>query len=37
MATLLAHITIKEGSEARFEELARAMWERTHEIGRAHV
>lgn len=30
MATLLAHITIKEGSEARFEELARAMWERTH-------
>lgn len=30
MATLLAHITIKVGEERRFEELARAMFERTH-------
>lgn len=30
MATLLAHIRIREGCEARFEELARAMYERTH-------
>lgn len=30
VATLLAHITIKPGQEARFEELAREMYEGTH-------
>ena len=30
MATLLARVTIKEGCEARFEEVARQMYERTH-------
>ena len=30
MATLLAHITIKAGHEARFEELAREMYAGTH-------
>ena len=30
MATLLACVTIKEGCEARFEEVARQMYERTH-------
>lgn len=30
MATLLAHITIKVGQEARFEELAREMYTATH-------
>lgn len=30
MATLLAHIRIKAGSEARFEEVAQDMFERTH-------
>jgi len=30
MATLLAHITIREGSEGRFEEIARRLYERTH-------
>lgn len=30
MATLLAHIKIREGCEARFEEVAREMHESTH-------
>ena len=30
MATLLAHITVRPGSEAEFEELARTLSERTH-------
>ena len=30
MATLLAHITVKAGHEARFEELAREMYANTH-------
>lgn len=30
MATLLAHITVKAGHEARFEELAREMYAGTH-------
>jgi len=30
MATLLARVTIKEGCEARFEEVAHQMYERTH-------
>jgi len=30
MATLLAHITVKPGSEEAFEEIARTMYERTH-------
>ena len=30
MATLLAHITVKAGQEARFEELAREMYVGTH-------
>ena len=30
MATLLARVTIKKGCEARFEEVARQMYERTH-------
>jgi quinol monooxygenase YgiN len=30
MATLLAHITVKPGSEERFEEIARELYERTH-------
>ena len=30
MATLLAHITVRPGSEAEFEELARTLYERTH-------
>lgn len=30
MATLLAHITVRPGSEAEFEALVRALYERTH-------
>ncbi|MGA9278163.1 putative quinol monooxygenase [Ilumatobacter sp.] len=30
MATLLAHITVKPGSEDAFEEIARTLYERTH-------
>lgn len=30
MATLLAHITVRSGSEGRFEEIARQLYERTH-------
>lgn len=30
MATILAHITVKEGSEARFEEIARKLATATH-------
>ena len=30
MATLLAHITVRSGSEGRFEEIARELYERTH-------
>ena len=30
MATILAHITVKEGSEARFETLARELFVGTH-------
>ncbi len=30
MATLLAHITVRSGSEGRFEEIARELHERTH-------
>ncbi len=30
MATLLAHITVKPGFEARFEAIARTLHERTH-------
>ncbi len=30
MATLLAHITVRPGSEEEFEELARTLHERTH-------
>jgi quinol monooxygenase YgiN len=32
MATLLAHITVRSGREAEFEELARTLYERTHAI-----
>lgn len=30
MATLLAHITVRAGMEAEFEDLARTLYERTH-------
>lgn len=30
MATLLAHITVRPGSEGRFEQIARELHERTH-------
>lgn len=30
MATLLAHITVRSGSEGRFEQIARELYERTH-------
>ncbi|MEP1124692.1 MAG: antibiotic biosynthesis monooxygenase [Ilumatobacter sp.] len=30
MATLLAHITVRSGSEARFEEIARELYAKTH-------
>jgi quinol monooxygenase YgiN len=30
MATLLAHITVRPGAEAEFEDLARMLYERTH-------
>lgn len=30
MATILVHITVREGFEAQFEDLARAMFESTH-------
>lgn len=30
MATLLAHITVRPGTEQRFEALARTLYERTH-------
>ncbi len=30
MATLLAHITVRAGTEPRFEEIARTLYERTH-------
>ncbi|MFK8023786.1 MAG: putative quinol monooxygenase [Ilumatobacter sp.] len=30
MATLLAHITVEPGHEARFESIARTLYERTH-------
>ncbi len=30
MATLLAHITVRPGSEERFEEIARELYSRTH-------
>ncbi len=30
MATLLAHITVRPGTEERFEEIARTLYERTH-------
>ncbi|MFK7919293.1 MAG: putative quinol monooxygenase [Ilumatobacter sp.] len=32
MATLLAHITVTSGSEARFEAIARELFEHTHEL-----
>ena len=32
MATLLAHITVKPGSEERFEGIARELYERTHAL-----
>lgn len=32
MATLLAHITVKPGSEARFEDIACELYERTHAL-----
>ena len=32
MATLLAHITVKPGSEERFEGIARDLYARTHEM-----
>ena len=31
MATILAHLTVKPGCEARFEEIARALYAGTHE------
>lgn len=31
MATILAHITVKEGAEARFEEIAKRLYDDTHE------
>ncbi len=30
MATLLAHITVRPGTEARFEQIACELWTRTH-------
>ena len=38
MATILAHITVRQGSEAEFEALARTLYERTHatETGVRH-
>jgi quinol monooxygenase YgiN len=30
MATILAHLTVKPGAEARFEEIARALYTGTH-------
>jgi quinol monooxygenase YgiN len=30
MATLLAHITVRPGAEAQFEDIARALYSRTH-------
>jgi quinol monooxygenase YgiN len=38
MATLLAHITVKPGSESRFEDVVRTLHERTHatETGVRH-
>lgn len=30
MATILAHITVRPGAEARFEEVARKLYEATH-------
>ena len=30
MATLLAHITVRPGGERQFEDVARALYERTH-------
>lgn len=30
MATILAHITVREGSEERFESIARELYARTH-------
>jgi quinol monooxygenase YgiN len=32
MATLLAHITVRPGSEAEFEAIARTLYEQTHRI-----
>lgn len=32
MATLLAHITVKTGSEAAFEAIARTLYEQTHSL-----
>ncbi len=32
MATILAHLTIKPGSEERFEEIARELHDGTHEL-----
>ncbi len=31
MATILAHLTVKPGEEARFESIARELWAATHE------
>lgn len=31
MATILAHLTVKPGAEARFEAIARRLWVDTHE------
>ncbi len=38
MATLLAHITVREGAEAEFEDVARRLYESTHttETGVRH-
>ena len=32
MATLLAHITVRPGAERQFEDIARALYERTHAL-----
>lgn len=37
MATLLAHITVRPGAEADFEEVARTLYERTHATESAVV
>ena len=34
MATILAHIRVREGAERRFEEIARGLYEGTHRLER---